>query len=115
MVVHALNINNTLGGFMGDEAHITVGNNIIGSPIIVQPGFVLWNGTLILTSVGFNRSMKLSFVLTGRSVLEGFGVDWDGSTFMDNNLKDSGDGDAKTFADDFDFAFSTFLTSLSIW
>ena len=56
MVVHALNINNTLGGFMGDEAHITVGKNAIGYHIIVQPGFVLRNGTLILTSVGCNRA-----------------------------------------------------------
>ena len=107
MVVYALNINNILGVFMGDEAHITVGINAIGSPIIMQPGFMLQNGTLILTSVGCNHSMNLSFVLTGRS-RRVFGVDWGGSTVIDNNLKDNGDGDANTFANDFDFRFSTF-------
>ena len=65
MVVHALNIYNTLGEFMGDEVHITVDNNAIGSHVIMRPGFVLRDGTLIITSVGCNRSMNLPFVLTG--------------------------------------------------
>ena len=60
MVVNAISINGTFGGFMGDEAHITAGNDIIGSPINERSGFVLRNGMLVLTSVGCNHNIDLT-------------------------------------------------------